>query len=99
MERRLNRIVLVILISFSIPLLSAYLAYYDLTEAYLLSNDICLENSDEENLLMDQHDESKLFISSPSSVRFPPGITFLEQFPRFPFITFSLDQKTFILRC
>lgn len=98
-KKRLIQIVLVFLISFSIPLLSAYLDYCDLREADFLSCDICFENPDQDNLLIDQHSESKVLLSSAISIRFLPGIDFLEQFLLSSFITYSVDPKTSILRC
>jgi hypothetical protein len=98
-KRRLTQIFLVILISLSIPLFSAYLDYYDLAEGDFLFCDIGFENPDQENLLIDQQSESKVFISSAFSTMLPPAIDFLEQFTHFSFPTCSLDQKTFILRC
>jgi hypothetical protein len=99
MKGRRIQIVLVFLISFSIPLFSAYFAYCDLTEAYFLSCDMCFENPGQDNLSFDRHDESKLFVPSVLSVRFPPGMDLSEQFLLFSFTTCSLDRKTFVLRC
>jgi hypothetical protein len=98
-KKRLIQIVLVFLISFSVPLLSAYLDYCDLREADFLSCDICFENPDQDNLLIDQHSEFKVLLSSAFSIRFLPGIDFLEPFPLSSFITYSVDPKTSILRC
>ena len=100
MEKRLIQITLVFLISFFIPALSAYLGYYDLRETDFLSCDICFENSDQDNLLIDQGNESKVILSSASSImKCLPEIDFLEHFPLFSFLTYSLGQKTFILLC
>jgi hypothetical protein len=99
MKRGLTQILLFILITLFIPLYSAYLDYCDLAEADLLCCDMSFENPDQENLLIDQQDESKVFLSSGFSMHFPPGIDLLEQLPYLSFTTCSLDQKTFILRC
>jgi len=99
MERRLTLIFLVILISLSIPLFSAYFDYYELAEAGFLAYDISFENPDQDNLPIDRQNESEVFLSSVSSIGFPPGINLLEQFAYFPFATCFLDQKTFALRC
>jgi hypothetical protein len=99
MKRRLAQIFLVILISLSIPLLSAYLDYYDLAEAGFLACDISFENSDEDNLSIDRQNEYEAFLPSAFSIRFPSGIDLLGQLPHFSFKTCFLDQKTFFLRC
>lgn len=98
-KKRLIQIVLVFLISLALPLLSAYFDFCDLSEADFLSRDICIENPDQDNLLIDQHNESRVLISGASTMRFPPGIGFLEQFPFVSSIKYSLDPETFILRC
>jgi hypothetical protein len=98
-KKRLIQIVLVFLISFALPLLSAYFDFCDLSEADFLSRDICIENPDQDNLLIDQHNESRVLTSEASTMRFPPEIDLLEQFPLVSFIKYSLDPETFILRC
>jgi hypothetical protein len=99
MKKRLTQVFLVILITLSISLLSAYLDYYDLAEADFLSRNISFENPDQENLSIDQRVEFKVFISSAFSLIFHEVIDLSEKFPRFTFTRFSFDQKTFILRC
>jgi len=99
MKKRLIRVILIISISFFVPLLSAYLDYHDLGEADLFARDICFENPDQENLLIDQHNKSNALVSSAFSNGLPPFIEVSEQFPLFPFTACSLDQETFILRC
>jgi hypothetical protein len=99
MKRRLTQVFLVILITLSISLLSAYLDYYDLAEADFLSRNISFENPDQENLSIDQRVEFKVFISSVFSLIFHEVIDLSEQFLRFTFTRFSFEQKTFILRC
>jgi len=93
------QIVLVLLISFSLYLLSAYLNYRDLSEADFVTRDICFENPDQDNLLADQHDESKVLISTASSMKFPERIDFVEQSPAVLFSTPFVSSETFILRC
>ena len=99
MKRRLTQIFFVILITLSISLLSAYLDYYDLAEADVLSWNIRFENPDQENLLIDQKIEFKVLISSADSLIFHEVIDLSEQLPRFTFTWSSSDQNTFILRC
>jgi hypothetical protein len=99
MKKRLTRFVLVIAISFFVPLPSAYLDYHDLGEADFFARDICFENPDQENLLMDQHHKSNALLSAAFSNRLPPFIEVSEQSPLFSLSACSLDQKTFILRC
>jgi hypothetical protein len=99
MKRRLTQTFLVIAISLFIALFSAYHVYLDLVDADFFSSDINFGNSDQENPLADQHNESKIFLSGTFSIRFSPPLGLLEQLPLLPFITWSLDQKASILRC
>jgi hypothetical protein len=99
MKRGIIQTFLVIAISLFIPIFPAYLHYCNLAEADLLSLDLCIENPDQENLLIDQQNESKVFISSSFCIIFASGINFLEQLFRFPFTKYFLDQKTSVLRC
>jgi hypothetical protein len=99
MKRRLIQIFLVIIISLFIPISLAYLNYYNLAKADFISLDLSFENPDQENLLLDQQNESKVFILSAFSILFPSGINLLKKFPPF-FLTMCFsDQKTFVLRC
>lgn len=62
MKRRPIQIFLVIVISFSIPALSTYFYYYDLAQTDF-SCDLSFENPDQEDLLIDQQNQSKVFVS------------------------------------
>jgi len=97
--QRMVQIVLVLLISVSLYLLSSYLNYRDLSEADFVTRDICFENPDQDNLLTDQYNESKVFISIASSMKFPGRIDFVEQSPAVLFTKPFLNPETFILRC
>jgi len=99
MKRRLTQVFLAILITLSVSLLSAYLDYYDLAEADFLSRNISFENPDQENLLMDQQIEFKVFISSVFSLIFHEVIDLSGHLPHFTFPQPFFDQKTIILRC
>jgi len=99
MKRRPTQIVLVILITLSISLLLAYRDYYDLAEADFLSWNMRFENPDQENLLLDQQIEFKVFISNVFSLIFHEVIDLSEHLPRFTFPQPSFNQKAFILRC
>ena len=100
MKRKPVRIFLIIVISFSIPLLfSAYFLYYNLAEADFLSSDLVIENPDQEHILLGEQNESKAFISSAFPIIFPQEIILFEQSHHFPSIICSRDEKTFILRC
>ena len=99
MKKRLIRVVLVISISFFVPVLSAYLDYYDLGETGCFTRDVCFENPDQENLVIDQHNQSNTFLSSAFSNRLGPFIENWDPFPLFSFPACSFDQDTFILRC
>ncbi len=98
MKKGLIQIVLAFLISFFIPMLSAYLDYCDLREADFLPYNICFENPDQGNLSISQDQESKANLANASVMRSLPGIDFLKLFPFFSFLNHSLDP-TFILRC
>jgi len=99
MERKLAPIFLVLLISLSIPLFSAYLDYHELTGVGFLACDISFESPDQDNPPNDRQNGSEVFLSIVSSIRFPPRINLSEPFTYFPSATCSLDQKTFVLRC
>jgi hypothetical protein len=99
MKRRFAQFFLVILISLSIPLFSAYLDTYDLAEADFLACDISFESSDKDNLPIDRQNESEVFLPSAFLIRFPSEIDPPGQLPHFSFTTCPLDQKTCILRC
>ena len=99
MKRRLTQIVLAILITLSISLLSAYLDYYDLAEADFLSRNVSFENPDQENLLIDQQIEFKVFISSAFSLIIHEVTDFSNHLPRLTLEAPSLEQKITILRC
>lgn len=99
MKRRLPQTFLVIAISLFIALFSAYHVYLDLDDADIFSSEINFGNPDQENLLPDQHNASKIFLSGTSSIRFSTPLGLLGQVPLLSFITCSLDQKTSVLRC
>jgi len=99
MKRRLTQIVLVILITLSISLLLAYRDYYDLAEADFPSRNMSFGNSDEENLLIGQQIEFKVFISSAFSLMIHEVINFSKHLPHLTFEAPSFDQKILTLRC
>jgi hypothetical protein len=99
MKRRLTQIALVVLITLFISFLSAYLDYYDLAEADFLSRNISFENPDQENLLIDQQIEFRVFMSSAFSLIIHEIIDFSERLPHLTFEPSSLERKIFILRC
>jgi len=99
MKRRLTQIVFVILITLSISLLLAYHDYDDLAEADFPSRNISFGNPDQENLLIDQQIEFKVFISSAFSLMIHEVIDFSKHLPRLAFEAPSFDQKILILRC
>ena len=99
MKRRLTQIVLVILITLSISLLLAYRDYYDLTEADFPSRNMSFGNPDEENLLIDQQIEFKVFISSAFSLMIHEVTDFSKHLPHLAFEAPSFDRRILILRC
>ena len=101
MKKRIKRIqaILIIALSFSLTLFSTYILYHNLAQADFLSSSLSFENPDQEDLLFGQQDESKIFVSSPFSILFLPGINLFGNLPYFSFSTPSFDQKALILRC
>jgi len=92
-------IILVIAISFYIPIFSAFFGYYNLAEADFLSSTLIYENLDQENLLTDFKHELKVFGPSGISNAFFLITNFFKQFSYYFPQVHSLDQRTFILRC
>jgi len=87
------------LIAFLLAAWPIYLQYDDIVEIDFLSPHQAFENRDQEDLLADKQDKTKIFVQNSS-----PVISFLGFFPMGPlpclsFQIFSLDQKTSILRC
>jgi hypothetical protein len=100
MRTRLIQAFLVIAISSFILIFPAYLRCSNLAEVNLFSTDLSFENSDQDDQLLDQHqDESKALVVSAFSIIFLPGTNPFEQIPRFFLLTSFLDQTTLILRC
>jgi hypothetical protein len=93
------QIILVIAISFTIPISSAYVCYYTVAAADFLSPNLNFETFDQEFLFAAYENESKVFVLS-SFLNGPRLITYLfGQSSHFFSKIFSLDQETLILRC
>ncbi len=91
-------LVLIVGISLIIPFLLAYSLYVNLSETILLSSDMSLEDSDDEDLSSYQ-DEFKVFepqvLSSPSFI----GTHLGPEFCRSSSPLISSTEKTPVLRC
>ncbi len=92
-------LLIIILISFFIPLFSAYTDYQDLIDFDFPSQTRRFENPDQVDLLVAQRNEPKLFISDLVSITIRTGVDLLEQFSRLSLQTPSSGQETTILRC
>jgi hypothetical protein len=99
MKRRGIRAFLVIAISLSIPIVQTYFHYYDLSEGNLPSLDLSFECPDQEILPIIKQIESKILLSSPSSIILSSEIIHVEQYFQSSSILCFIDQETPILRC
>jgi hypothetical protein len=99
MERRFTQIFLVIVMSLFISMSSTYFHYYSLAETDVLSLDLSIGNLGQGNLLVDQHTESKVFISRIFSIIFLMETSLFEQFSNFFSQAPCFDQKNLIFRC
>ncbi len=91
-------LLIIILISFFMPLFSAYTGYQDLIDFDFPSQTRRFENPDQVDLLA-QRNEPKLFISDLLSITIRTGVDLLEQISRLSLQTPSSGQETTILRC
>jgi hypothetical protein len=99
MKRNPALIFLVIVISAFIGVLPAYFRCSNLRRAKLLSTDLSFEKLDEENLLIDRQNQSKVFVSSAFRIMFYLGTNVFEHISCFSCPTSSIDQASMILRC
>jgi hypothetical protein len=106
MLRRLKKpqILLVLIISLSVPVVSGYLLYCDLADNDLFSPDLEFENPDVDDLFLlpDCQSHLNLFGSIGSNALFHvffPETIVSEHLSVFLFQSSSLDQKTLVLRC
>jgi hypothetical protein len=99
MKRKLIKIILVMAISFAIPVSSAFSCYYSLASADFISHSLKFETFDQEFLLAASVSRFKVFGSSSFSTISALCINPIKQIPLFPFLTSPLDQRTPILRC
>jgi hypothetical protein len=99
MKRKAIKCILVIAISFTIPVSSAYFCYYTLASADFVSHGQKFETFDQEFLLAASVSTFKVFGSSSFSIISALCINPIKQIPLFPFLTSPFNQKTLILRC
>jgi hypothetical protein len=99
MERKPILIFIFIVISALIVVLPAYFRCFNLRRAKLVTTDLSFETLDEENLLIDRHKQSRIFVSSASLIMLYLGTNVFEPISCFSFGSFSLNQISMILRC
>jgi hypothetical protein len=99
MKRKLIKIILVMAISFTIPVSSAYLCYFSLASADFISDSLKFETFDQEFLIAISVSRLKVFGASSFSIISALCINPIKQFPLFPFLTSPFNQRTSILRC
>jgi len=98
------RILLALIISLSIPILSAYLIYSDLADDDSFSTDAQYENDDLDDffLVPDFQNQLKFFPSIESNTLYPaflPETNAIEQVFPICFLPFCIEQETLVLRC
>jgi len=99
MKRSLIQVFLVALIFFFISVSSVCLHYSSLAGVNLFPTDLSFENGDQEELAIRQEEEATVFVSNVSPNMFLLKTGYIEQILPFSFLSSSLDQKTFVLRC
>lgn len=96
MRKRPSKIFLVIAISSLLLLIPAYLCYANLSKFDFIYPDPNLENDDQFNV---QNHGLDGFSSTPSSIKFLPGINPFKQSYHLLSQILFFDQETPILRC
>ena len=99
MKPKVSRIFIALTISLLIFLFPAYLRFADLADDDLFSSDLSFENPDEDNPLINQDKELKVFVSATFFDIFFVEINTFERIPCFSFLIDPFDQKPFVLRC
>ena len=101
MKSRFKRIsvILVIAISLSVTVCSAYVCYYTVAAADFLSTDQNFENFDHEFLFSASENELKIFVPSDILYDFHPITCLPGHFLHFLSPLSSYDEETLILRC
>jgi len=99
MKRKFIKIILVMAISFAIPVSSVSFCYYSLASADFVSHGLKFETFDQEFLIAISVSRLKVFGSSSFSIISALCINPIKQIPLFPFLTSPFNQRTSILRC
>ena len=99
MKAKLSRIFITLTISLLIFLFPAYLRFADLADDDLFSSDLSFENPDDDNPLIDQDKELKVFVSATLFDILFLEINTFEHIPCFSFLIDPFDPKPFVLRC
>ncbi len=93
-----NHLAVMVGISLFIPLLLAYSVYLDLSGTKLLSSDMSLEDSEDEDLSTCQN-ELKVLVPTVSFNPLPPWTVFGRESSLFSSSLTSYTQMTPVLRC
>jgi hypothetical protein len=103
-ELKKPRILLALIISLSVPILSAYLLYCDIAGDDLSSSHATYENADVDDLFLlpDCQNQLDFSISIGSTALFPVLLSennAIEQLSPFCSLSSCLEQKSLVLRC
>ena len=103
-ELKRARILFALIISLSVPIFSAYLIYCDISGDDLSSSQTAYENDDIDDLFMSPDSRNQLNFSILIGSTALPPVFFpetnaIEQVSPFCFPSFSLVQRTLVLRC
>ena len=99
MKVKLPRILIALTISFLVFLFPAYLRFADLADDDLFSSDLSFENPDDDNRLIGEHKELKVFASTTFIDKLFLEINTFEHIACFPFSIDPFDPKPLVLRC
>ena len=99
MKVKLSRVFVALMISVLVFLFPAYVRFADLADDDLFPSDLSFENPDDNNPLIDEHKELKVFVSATSFDIFFLEINTFEHIPCFFLLIDPFDRKTFVLLC
>ena len=99
MKAKLPRILIALTVSLLVLLFPAYLRFADLADDDLFSADLGFENPDNDNPLIDEHKELKVFVSATFIDILFLEINIFEHIAWFSSFIDQFDQELFVLRC
>jgi len=99
MKVKPSRIFVALVISVFVFLFPAYVRFADLADDDLFPSDLSFENPDDDNPLIDEYKELKVFVSEIFFDIFYLEINTFEHIPSFSFLIDPFDQKPFVLLC